>query len=159
MRQSYATEREEQDRITTLAASGAPEDLARDMVLLAPLSAGLDVVVLAQDSGSDVGKAGALYFAVGRELGLDRVRSLVERFHPPEHWDRLALRRLMGDLSSAQRGIAGVLLKNGKSVEQWSGDNADALARTRDFLAAMESSGDLSVAKLMLASSQIQNLV
>jgi NAD-specific glutamate dehydrogenase len=44
-------------------------------------------------------------------------------------------------------------------VEQWSGDNADALARTRDFLAAMESSGDLSVAKLMLASSQIQNLV
>ena len=159
LRQSYVTEREEQDRITTLAASGAPEDLARDMVLLAPLSAGLDVVVLAQDSGSDIGRAGALYFAVGRELGLDRVRSMVERFHPPEHWDRLALRRLMGDLASAQRGIAGVLLKNGKSVEQWSGDNADALARTRDFLAAMESSGDLSVAKLMLASSQIQNLV
>jgi glutamate dehydrogenase len=159
LRQSYATDREEQDRITTLTASGAPEELARDMVLLAPLSAGLDVVVVAQDSGSDVGKAGALYFAVGRELGLDRVRSLAERFHPPEHWDRLALRRLMGDLSGAQRSIAGALLKNGKSVEQWSGDNADALARTRDFLATMESSGDLSVAKLMLASSQIQNLV
>jgi glutamate dehydrogenase len=115
--------------------------------------------VVAQDSGSDVGRAGILYLAVGRELGLDRLRTLVERFHPPEHWDRLALRRLMGDLSGAQRGIAAVLLKNGKSVEQWSGDNADALARTRDFLAAMESSGDLSVAKLMLASSQIQNLV
>jgi glutamate dehydrogenase len=158
LRQSYVLDPEAQDRVTTLAVSGMPEDLARDLVLLAPLSTGLDVVVLAQDSGSDVGKAGALYFAIGGELGLDRLRSLVERFHPPEHWDRLALRRLMGDLSSAQRGITGALLKNGKSVEQWSADNADALARTREFLAAMESSGDLSVAKLMLASSQIQNL-
>jgi len=158
LRQSYVLDREAQDRVTTLAVSGMPGDLARDLVLLAPLSTGLDVVELAQDSGSDVGKAGALYFAIGGELGLDRLRSLVERFHPPEHWDRLALRRLMGDLSSAQRGITGALLKNGKSVEQWSADNADALARTREFLAAMESSGDLSVAKLMLASSQIQNL-
>ncbi|HZQ40100.1 MAG TPA: NAD-glutamate dehydrogenase, partial [Rhizomicrobium sp.] len=158
LRQNYVLDREAQDRVTTLAVSGMPEDLARDLVLLAPLSTGLDVVELAQDSGGDTAAAGALYFAVGGALGLDRLRSLVERFHPPEHWDRLALRRLMGDLSSAQRGITGALLKNGKSVEQWSADNADALSRTREFLAAMESSGDLSVAKLMLASSQIQNL-
>jgi hypothetical protein len=32
------------------------------------------------------------------------------------------------------------------------------LDRTRAFLAALEGSGELSVAKLMLASSQIQNL-
>ena len=43
-------------------------------------------------------------------------------------------------------------------MEEWSADNAEALARTREFLAAMEASGDLSVAKLMLASSQIQKL-
>ena len=56
-------------RITTLAVAGVPEDLARDLVLLAPLSTGLDVVLLAQDSGSDAGKAGALYFAIGGEAG------------------------------------------------------------------------------------------
>jgi len=32
------------------------------------------------------------------------------------------------------------------------------LERTRNFLQTLEESGDLSVAKLMLASSQIQNL-
>ena len=159
LRQSYAVSREERDNIATLAAVGLPEELARDLVLLAPLSAGLDVVLLAQDGGSEAGKAGALYFAVGQELGLDRLRALVERFHPPEHWDRLALRRLMDDLSGAQRAIAGALLRQGKSVQQWTRDNAQPIARTRDFLAAMEASGDLSVAKLMLASSQIHNLV
>jgi len=51
------------------------------------------------------------------------------------------------------------LLRQGKSVQQWTRDNAQPIARTRDFLAAMEASGDLSVAKLMLASSQIHNLV
>jgi glutamate dehydrogenase len=64
----------------------------------------------------------------------------------------------MDDLSGAQRGIAAKLLRSGMTVEQWAKDNGDALTRTRDFLAAMEASGDLSVAKLMLASSQIQNL-
>jgi len=128
------------------------------LALLSPLSGGLDVVLLAQDTGSDATKAGDLYFAIGRQLGLDRLRNLVVRFHPPEHWDRLALRRLMDDLSGAQRGIAGKLLKRGMTAEQWAAENGDALARTRDFLAAMEASGDLSVAKLMLASSQIQNL-
>jgi glutamate dehydrogenase len=160
IRHRYAEERGMlQAEIARLAEAGVPEDLARDLVLLAPLSGGLDVVLLAQDSGGDAGKAGGLYFAIGRELGLDRLRGLVGRFHPPEHWDRLALRRLMDDLSGAQRGIARKLLKEGMSVEQWTGGNAEALARTRDFLAAMEASGDLSVAKLMLASSQIQNLV
>ena len=101
----------------------------------------------------------ALYFAIGRELGLDRLRGLVGRFHPPEHWDRLALRRLMDDLSAPSAALPPSCCKDGKSVEQWTGGNAEALARTRDFLAAMEASGDLSVAKLMLASSQIQNLV
>jgi glutamate dehydrogenase len=158
LRQNYQLEPDEQGRIAELTLAGVPENLARDLSLLAPLSSGLDVVLLAQDSGGDAGDAGTLYFEIGRQLGLDRLRNLVGRFHPPEHWDRLALRRLMDDLSGAQRAIAGKLLKSGKTAEQWARANTDALARTRTFLAAMEASGDLSVAKLMLASSQIQNL-
>src|SRR6185312_2386068 len=158
LRQNYQLQPDEQERIASLTAAGVPQDLARDLVLLSPLSGGLDVVLLAQESGSDAGKAGHLYFAIGRQLGLDRLRNLVVRYHPPEHWDRLALRRLMDDLSKAQRDIAGKLLQSGLTAEQWAKANCDALARTRDFLAAMEASGDLSVAKLMLASSQIQSL-
>ena len=78
----------------------------------------------------------------------------------PEHWDRLALRRLLDDLSAAQRGIAAALLAESGAdpLEKWIAAKAPALARTRAFLAALEESGELSIAKLMLSSSQIQNL-
>jgi glutamate dehydrogenase len=89
---------------------------------------------------------------------LDRLRSLAGKFMPPEHWDRLALRRLMDDLSQSQRGIAAQLLRNGGSVESWAQKQGEALERTRGFLNTLEGSGELSVAKLMLASSQIQSL-
>lgn len=158
LRQQITLTPQEQDRILRLTKVGVPEDLASDLVLLAALYAGLDIVLLAQQSGSDMDKAAEIYFPIGRQLGLDQLRNLVEDFHPPEHWDRLALRRLMDDLAAAQRAIAGRLLGRGATVEEWAKDNAGALGRARDFLAAMEASGDLSVAKLMLASSQIQNL-
>ena len=50
------------------------------------------------------------------------------------------------------------LVLKAMTAAQWARANDDALTRTRKFLAAMEDSGDLSVAKLMLASSQIQGL-
>jgi glutamate dehydrogenase len=99
-----------------------------------------------------------LYFALGTTLGLDRLRSVANRYQPPEHWDRLALRRLLDDLSQSQRAIARKLLAGGTGVEEWAHAQGDALERTRVFLGTLEASGEISVAKLMLASSQIQNL-
>ena len=43
-------------------------------------------------------------------------------------------------------------------IQDWAKRQGEALERTRGFLDALEASGELSVAKLMLASSQIQNL-
>ncbi|HET7086845.1 MAG TPA: NAD-glutamate dehydrogenase [Rhizomicrobium sp.] len=158
MRESHEFTQEEQAQIAALALEHVPEDLARDMVLLTPLGAALDVALLAQESRAAPAKVAPLYFAVGAELGLDRLRTLANKFSPPEHWDRLALRRLMDDLSQSQRGIATALLQSGTGVGEWAGKNGEALQRTRAFLQALEESGELSVAKLMLASSQIQGL-
>ncbi|HEY2009295.1 MAG TPA: hypothetical protein VGH23_09925, partial [Rhizomicrobium sp.] len=99
-----------------------------------------------------------LYLALGTVLGLDRLRTLANRYQPPEHWDRLALRRLLDDLSQSQRAIARKLLVSGTDVEEWSQVQHEALERTLGFLNTLEASGEISVAKLMLASSQIQNL-
>ncbi|HSS12808.1 MAG TPA: hypothetical protein VLL04_02880 [Rhizomicrobium sp.] len=158
LRQSYAMTAEDEARIAELSQAGVPEELARDIALLTPLAAALDVALLAHETGSPAGKVAPLYFALGETLGLDRLRALAGKFAPPEHWDRLALRRLMDDLSQSQRAIATRLLKNGSGVADWAKAQGEALERTRLFLNSLESSGDLSVAKLMLASSQIQSL-
>jgi glutamate dehydrogenase len=158
LRQNYSLSAEDNAAIAGLTKAGVPEDVARDMALLAPLAAALDVALLAHDAGKDAASVTPLYFALGAALGLDRLRSLAIRFHPPEHWDRLAIRRLLDDLSQIQRGIAGKLLADGTDVESWAKAQGTSLERTRDFLATLEASGEISVAKLMLASSQIANL-
>ncbi len=90
-----------------------PQELARDMALLTPLAAGLDVALLAHDTRVPAGKVAPVYLALGQTLGLDRLRAMAGKFSPPEHWDRLALRRLMDDISQSQRGIAAKLLGAG----------------------------------------------
>ena len=73
-----------------------------------------------------------------------------------------AVRRLLDDLATAQGTLTARLLASdqpGEAVlEAWAAEHKDGLARMGDFLAAIESAGELSVAKLMLAASQIQNL-
>jgi glutamate dehydrogenase len=158
LRQGHSLSEDEQAQIAELAQAGVPDELARDMVLLASLAAALDVALLAQDTGLPADRVAAFYFALGERLGLDRLRALADKFTPPEHWDRLALHRLMDDLSASQRAIAKKLLRSGAGLDDWAQSQQAALNRIRDFLSALDSSGELSVAKLMLASSQIQNL-
>jgi len=101
-------------------------------------------------------------------IGLDRLRLLAGRIAPTEHWDRLAIRRLVDDLFAAQRMLAQSLLTGlgldagagdaEKALRTWEETNRDALERSKSFLAALESSGELSIAKLTLANSQIHKL-
>ncbi|HEY4076460.1 MAG TPA: NAD-glutamate dehydrogenase [Rhizomicrobium sp.] len=158
LRQSYTLTDADTAHIAELAKAGVPEDVARDVALLPALAAAPDVALLAHQAKTEPGKVAALYFTLGDSLGLSRLRSLASKLSPPDHWDRLAVRRLLDDLSAAQRNIAGSLLAGGADVEKWAAARTEALDRTRAFLNTLESSGELSIAKLMLASSQIQNL-
>jgi glutamate dehydrogenase len=161
LRRTLAPREDEKTRIAEFAAAGVPEALAADIAVLPRLAAAPDIALLARDSKTELGEVAALYFALGARLGLDRLRALAAKLSPTEHWDRLALRRLLDDLSAAQRGIAAPLLaeSGAEPLEKWIEVKAPALARTRAFLAVLEESGELSIAKLMLASSQIQGLV
>ena len=85
-----------------------------------------------------------------------------------EHWDRLAIRRLVDDLFAAQRALSQTLLAHlpatatadqaMAALQEWAASQAEALARTRNFLATLETTGELSIAKLTLANSQVHKL-
>jgi glutamate dehydrogenase len=108
---------------------------------------------------------------MGTAVGIDRLRSLAGRIMAKEHWDRLAIRRISDDLFSGQRALTAEALSrldaakakgnrgDGMAVvELWTQAHAEALARAKAFLDALERSGDLSIAKLTLANSQIREL-
>ncbi|HUJ02901.1 MAG TPA: NAD-glutamate dehydrogenase [Rhizomicrobium sp.] len=155
-------------RITELQKSGAPLELAEDVAVLPLLGAAPEIAKLAHDSGFAVDLVAGAYFAVGNVVGLDRLRGLAGRITASGHWDRLAIRRIADDLFAGQRALAAQVLakfatagtreQGAEAVAAWAEAHADMLGRTREFLAELERSGDLSIAKLTLANSQIHEL-
>ncbi len=123
----------------------------------------------AQSRASDIDLVAGAYFAIGATVGLDRLRGLASRIVALEHWDRLAIRRIVDDLFAGQRALTAQALERARQNRQraktarrrsrdWAEAHDETLARTRAFLSELERSGDLSIAKLTLANSQIHEL-
>ncbi|HWA88482.1 MAG TPA: NAD-glutamate dehydrogenase [Rhizomicrobium sp.] len=159
------------DRIAELEAAGVSHAVADEIGALPLFGTAPEIAQLAYNKEMSVDLVAGAYFAIGAEVGIDRLRGLSKRIVGLEHWDRLAIRRLNDDLFTAQRALTGDALalldpakKNGTRVDgaatagEWVKRHADKLARVKDFLAALEAAGELSIAKLTLANSQIREL-
>lgn len=155
-------------RIAELENAGVPHDIAEDCAVL-PLMAGLpEIALIAHDLVLPLDLVAGAYFAMGAAVGIDRLRGLANRITAGEHWDRLAIRRIIDDLYAGQRALTASALKPGvdgedraagaAAVTRWTEAHGDALQRATSFLAALEETGELSVAKLTLAGSQIHEL-
>jgi glutamate dehydrogenase len=158
-------------RISELRSAGVPLDVAEDVAALPLLGGTPEIVLLAEARSLPVDYVAGAYFAIGAAAGLDRLRGLAGQIAGHEHWDRLAVRRIMDDLYAGQRALATKALTEADpdtahltraegrdAAKRWQDAHADALARTRSFLAELERSGELTVAKLTLANSQIHAL-
>ncbi|MDE2183915.1 MAG: NAD-glutamate dehydrogenase [Alphaproteobacteria bacterium] len=160
--------RDTEARIAELVAAGAPPDVAEDVGALPLMAATPEIALLAHARGVDLDFVAGAYFAMGAEVGIDRLRGLAARIPASEHWDRLAIRRIADDLYAGQRALTAAALSGAEkasgraggadAAKSWAKAKADALERARSFFMALEGSGELSVAKLTLANSQIHEL-
>jgi glutamate dehydrogenase len=163
--------RDTEARIAQLQSAGVPLDVAEDIGVLPLMGGTPEIASLARSRSLNVDVIAGAYFAVGAAVGIDRLRGLAQRITSPEHWDRLAVRRINDDLYAGQRALAADALEyldmanptgdrvdGANAVKAWSAAHAEAIARTKSFLEALEQSGELSVAKLTLANSQIREL-
>jgi len=155
-------------RIKQLQDSGAPLDVAEDVAVLPLMSSAPEIAQLARARGLPVDLVAGAYFAMGATVGIDRLRGLSSRIAATQHWDRLAIRRIADDLFAGQRALTAEALDGAKTggkrgdgaaaVRAWAEKRGETLARAKAFLDALEHSGDLSIAKLTLANSQIREL-
>jgi len=160
-----------EDRIAQMQKTGAPLDVAEDVAVLPLLGSAPEIAQLARSRAFGVDMVAGAYFAMGTTIGIDRLRSLAGRITAKEHWDRLAIRRIADDLFAGQRALTAEVLSGVDAskahgnradgmaaVKAWAEVHAEPLGRTKAFLDALERSGDLSIAKLTLANSQIREL-
>jgi glutamate dehydrogenase len=149
-------------KIGTLRGEGVPGDVAEDVAILPLLAAVPEIVLLAGEHKVAAEHAARLYFGMGALVGLDRLRGLAGRIVAADHWDRLALRRIVDDLYSAQRLLAADAVRRGQNhseaLASWAQIHRADIERTTSFLSELAAEGEASVAKLALANSQIQKL-
>jgi glutamate dehydrogenase len=159
-------------RIAELQGAGVPLDIAEDVAVLPLVGGTPEIVLLAQAANVSIEAAAGAYFAAGAQMGLDTLRGGAAKISGGDHWDRLALNRILDDLFTAQRQLAGDALARAKdmisdeagfargaaAVRLWVKNRAEDVERARAFLAELERGGQPSVAKLSLANSQIQKM-
>jgi glutamate dehydrogenase len=163
--------RDTMDHIKFLEDAGVPHDVADDVAALSLWSTAPEIAQLAHSRDLDIDLVAGAYFAIGAIVGLDRLRGLASRIVASEHWDRLAIRRIVDDLFAGQRALTAQVLAGfegdkmdrtradgAEAADAWAETHADLLARTKNFLEELERTGDLSIAKLTLANSQIHEL-
>ncbi|MEM8986318.1 MAG: NAD-glutamate dehydrogenase [Pseudomonadota bacterium] len=152
---------------------GVPEDIADAGAGLRSLNSAPDIVDLARDHNWPIAAAARIYFATGAGLGLDRMRASALKMKLTEHFDRLAVRRLVEDVLHHQRALAGSVIaslsnppeEQAISVEwaetvfaDWRDAHARPIERATGILAELDVRADLTVGKLALANRQIREL-
>ncbi|MCV6585003.1 MAG: NAD-glutamate dehydrogenase [Marinibacterium sp.] len=150
-----------QQRSDDLLARGAPDHLAARVATLELLGGAMDILDVAEQRGFDVADLAASYFATGARFSLDWLRSCARSVPTQDHWDRVALARLMADIRSHQSLIAAAALGQSDaapgtdSLSRWIAQNADLAHRTDQLVGELRSGGPLSLSKLAVASSHL----
>jgi glutamate dehydrogenase len=166
----------EQDRFAKRAeafiAGGAPEDLSRTVALMRALVPTLDIGDLAKASAwSEAGMA-RLYHQVGAAFDFDRLRAAAGSIPSNDHFDRLAVRRLIEDLMTEQVTLTRAVAKGSEpsagaeeasaeaAVDSWIGSRQKLVDGLRASVDEIDASGvGWTFAKLTIANGAIRGIV
>jgi glutamate dehydrogenase len=158
-------------RVAKFAALGAPEALAGSISLMRPLVAAADIADLAREAGWPVAAMARLYHQVGAAFDFDRLRAAAGSIPSADHFDRLAVRRLIEELMLEQRGLTQAVAAASNAsvgaseetaegaVDAWIGSRQATVQALRASVDEIEGSGaGWTFAKLTIANSAIRSL-
>ena len=158
-------------RIEAFVALGATEAMARDFAMLRPLVATADIGDLAREAGWPEPAMAMLYHQVGAAFDFDRLRVAAGNVPSMDHFDRLAVRRLIEDLMAEQRVLTRAVAKASgvgvgaseaaaeTAVDAWIGPRQKTVEGVRASVDEIEASGTgWTFAKLTIANSAIREI-
>ncbi|MEZ5892887.1 MAG: NAD-glutamate dehydrogenase [Parvularculaceae bacterium] len=141
-----------EERYQSWLARKAPDAVARLAAAIPALEYAFDIVNLAAETKWSNPGVGGVFFEIGRMFNIDAVREKARREPPADHFDKIAIRQIIEDLTARQRLIttrviaaAGAEPKGAPSkwidevINQWREGAADAIA------AFEEASGELDL--------------
>jgi glutamate dehydrogenase len=159
-------------RADAFVKAAAPADLALEVAALRALTPLTDIADLAERSAWPVQAAGRLYNQVGDLFDFDRLRAAAGGLSSSDHYERLAVRRLIEDLMGEQAQLARAVAAaspltvgaNGKAareaVQAFIAPRAQLVDQVRRTVEEIEQAGQgWSFAKLTIANAALREFV
>ena len=150
---------------------GAPETLAREVAALRPLTATSDIADLAKSSKRPAAAVARLYHQTGATFGFDRLRAAAGGVARTDHYERLAVRRLIEDMLSEQCALTKAVIASApptagdsresaaEAVQSWAASREEAVRRALRNVGEVEAAGGgWSFAKLTIANAALREL-
>ncbi len=160
-------------RASLFVKDGAPETLAMSIAAIQPLTTAAELVDLANDMSWPVAATARLYHQVGAAFSFDRLRAAAGEKRGGDHFERMAVRRLIEDMLSEQAQVARAVMAFA-GIPDSAADN-DAAKGTVNSWAQMHSGpgrvvrktieeieqagGGWTFAKLTIANAALRELV
>jgi glutamate dehydrogenase len=160
-----------ESRILRFVDLGVPEAMARDFAMLRPLVATADIGDLSAEAVWPAPAMATLYHQVGAAFDFDRLRDAAGKAPSADHFDRLAVRRLIEDLMAEQVVLTRAVARSStpsagagelaaeKAVDAWIGPRQETVEGVRASVDEIEASGSgWTFAKLTIANSVIREI-
>lgn len=159
------------ERTSQWTARKAPKALAQEAAALPALEHTLAIVDLAAESGWSNPGAGGVFFAIGGLLSINTLREKARHEPPEDHYDRVAIRQLIEDLTARQRMIAKSVIDFageepktvpaewvGAAVDKWAQAHAETIAHFQSDAGMLDIAGSVSIGKYTLFLRKLDEL-
>ena len=160
-----------ESRIEDFVRLGVDQAMARDLAMLRPLVATADIGDLAREAGWSEPAMAMLYHQVGAAFDFDRLRAAAGAVPSADHFDRLAVRRLIEDLMTEQMVLTRAVARSSDAsvgaseasaeaaVDAWIGPRLATVEGVRSSVDEIETSGaGWTFAKLTIANAAIREI-
>jgi len=151
-------------RVTYFQDGGAPEDTARAVACVVPLSSALDLVEIAHSQSTPVPDVAGLYFELGEFLDLHWLRDAIAELPAGNPLHARARSELRSDLHYQHRHLAAEVVGSGTSgaaqrLEHWAAGNEEPVQRYRALLGQIRAGGEPDFVTLSLATNELNKLL
>ncbi|MCF6301694.1 MAG: NAD-glutamate dehydrogenase [Devosiaceae bacterium] len=155
-------ERSVSRQATDFEEGGAPKAIARRIAELSALTLASDIVLLAEQSNTEVELAAKGYFAVLERFRLGRITELSRHVKTTDHYDRMALDRALANVMRAQRDLSMDVLGAGKGtiekrMQAWDSALSAEISRIETMVTDL-TEGELTVSRLSVAAGLLSDL-
>lgn len=151
-------------RIRQHTEQGVPEDLARRIVRLEPLSSVMDITLMAENTRAPMAMVAEVYFRLAAALDLRWLGRTIAELPGDDPWQERFRSGLKDQLSGARRLLATALLQNSGDSEaavllgRWREQQSDRLLRFQQTMQDLRATGTAGAAMLSVTLQDLQDL-